>query len=104
MTDREYSWGSDIAEHSRPFDLYAFEFSDIPREPELPGFWRDNNIIPTHMLENLLCRSDLKLGNCYGDRPLAALLMTLQNYHSATNHSVSIKHARSKQHRFDLFL
>lgn len=88
MEDREDSWGSDTIEY---FDLYKLEFSDIPREPEPPGVWIDKNIIPTLALENLLCRSDLKLDDYYGDRPLTSVLTTLRNYHKATNHSVSIK-------------
>ncbi|KAF8598412.1 hypothetical protein BDV93DRAFT_609857 [Ceratobasidium sp. AG-I] len=84
----EMTGQGDVDQYSGPFDLYEFDFSDIPREPESSDVWKDKDIIPTLLLENLLCRSDLKLGHLYGDHPLTALLATLRNYHKATNHGI----------------
>lgn len=90
MADQEDSWGPGIEEYSRSFDLDTAEASDPLWEPDFPGAWGSDNIIPISVLEDSLSRSDLKLGYCYGDRPLTALLLTLWNYNELTKHSVSV--------------
>lgn len=90
MAAYENLWGPEIQHYSHSFDLNEFEPSGDLSDPHSSGVWKDMNMIPRSLLETSLSRSDLKKGYCYGNRPLATLLSTLENYHKAYNGRVSV--------------
>ncbi|KAF8598409.1 hypothetical protein BDV93DRAFT_338308 [Ceratobasidium sp. AG-I] len=88
MSTYDGIWGPEIHHYSLGFDLDAPESSSDLLDPSFYGVWEGAKVIPVKSLENNLSRSDLRKGYCYGDRPLAALISTLQTYHEANNNRI----------------
>lgn len=93
MAGHKDIWGPHIDHYSQDlnFNLDAAEPSGDMSVSKLSGPWKDMEVMPMSLLETTLTRFNLRRGSCYGYRPLAVLLLTLQNYQRVNTSRVSAK-------------